>query len=151
MSRSESAAGSIESLNTFTEAMDSHGPDIDSWPLPLREPAALFLAQSAQAERLLLEARTLETLLQRLQVEPAATGLSTRIVASLPVDRWQRTADWFTSNLWRPLLVATAPLVLGFLIGVLQQDVSSLRDQLLAEELSQMVFSNDFEELPYEN
>lgn len=151
MSTLDSPSSSIESLNAFAEMLDHHGPDMNNWPAALRESAASLMAQSTQAELLVDEARALESLLQGLQIEPAASGLSGRIVASLPGDPWQHLIDWFASNLWRPLLIATAPLAVGFLVGLLQQDLSPLRDQQLAEELSQMVFSNQFEELPDEN
>lgn len=89
----------------------------------------------------------LDQALERLPIEPAAAGLSERIMAELPEDPWQRFSNWLTASLWRPALAAAFSLALGFVIGFYQTDPT---DQDLVDDLSMLAFSADFEELPYD-
>lgn len=139
-------------LKSFSEMLDQHGPDPAGWPTGLRSEAHRLIERSPEAEKRLEEARMLKSILADLSPEPAPDFLRSRILVSLPLDRWTRLADWFGSALWRPALAASAALAFGFLIGVLQQSTTQqvTADQYLADELSLLAFSNSFEELPDE-
>ena len=139
-------------LKSFCELLDRHGPDPADWPTGLRSEARQLIERSPEAEKRLEEARMLELMLADLPPEPAPEFLRSRILVSLPADRWTRLADWFGNALWRPALAASAALAFGFVIGVLQQSTAQqvTADQYLADELSLLAFSNSFEELPDE-
>ena len=104
-------------IETFEDAMDRHGPDLDRWPDVRAAEARSLVESSARARDLLAQARELDLALRDLlSSAPAPLGLKTRILANLPErEVW---LEWFGVKAWRPVGLALVPLLVGFSVGV---------------------------------
>jgi hypothetical protein len=150
-------------LDSFSDHLDRLGADLDQWPDSARQAAESLLGdtsasvQSHQAaSRLLEQARLLEQRFDALPSRPASPELRRRILTERRTDFWRTVSEWFRAALWRPVAAAAMPLVLGFAIGLFQQPIDIWLDaeddeQVLADELSMMAFTDSFEGLPGED
>lgn len=120
-------------LAAFEALLDRHGGDEARWPGEAREQVKGLLASSAEARAVLQAAKQLDGALPEvLAAPPLAMGLRTRIVAQAsPRDAWM---DWLASRLWRPVGLACAPLLVGFVVGastMLESGVDGLEESAL--------------------
>lgn len=67
------------SIVDFEAALDTFGPDLDRWPMPVRAHAATLLAASQEARQLLAAAKAVDAAL-RDQPGKAPEGLTDRII-----------------------------------------------------------------------
>jgi hypothetical protein len=145
------------SLQRFIELVDAYGSDSRRWPESERDAASLFHEQNEQAQQILSEAERLDNGLDAWMV-PAFDGLESRLTNQpLPLRRsgvLERLTRWIlpqpgqvVSQLWRPALAASLPLMLGLYMGIqLEPDgglygadiytVSSEEDELYLISLS---------------
>ena len=63
----------------FEAALDTHGPDLDRWPMPARAHAANLLAASEIARQLLAAAQTVDAVLNAPDTK-APQGRTDRII-----------------------------------------------------------------------
>lgn len=139
----------------FAELLDHHGSDRTHWPAADAERADDLLGGSAAARRELAAARAVDHWLadQRAHVAPAGLAESIlervrRVEATAPIgtrpDPLDSVFQWLTARLWRPVLVATLPVLAGFAIGVaLPADT----DTELASQIGTLAFVDIYEEL----
>ena len=118
-------------LDEFEEALDEHGPDVEDWPVNLRDAARLLLDQSAEARQLLDDELRLAAAFAMQPTPKAPTGLADRIVlramtesapqpAPVPVRRswsvatlWNALADLFPQPRYRYAFALTACFAIG--------------------------------------
>jgi hypothetical protein len=131
-------------LTTFNDHLDRLGADLETWPDTLRLEAEGLLRTSSEAEDALADARTLANLLAALPRVPAPSGLAGQI-SRAAVDPWERLVDWFGVALWRPVVATGLPLVLGFVIGLVQVPAPE-EDAYLAADVGLMAFSVSYTE-----
>lgn len=115
----------------FEALLDRHGAASADWPAEVRSQALEMLKSSPEARRLHADAQRLDDALDDILPNVAPPlGLRTRIVANAPQrDAW---LDWLTVRIWRPVALASLPLVLGFAFGAnFADDTTDLEDQLL--------------------
>lgn len=115
----------------FEALLDRHGAASADWPTEVRVQALELLKSSPEAQRLHAGAQRLDDVLDDILANVAPPlGLRTRIIANAPQrDAW---LDWLTVRVWRPVALASLPLVLGFAFGAnFADDTTDLEDQLL--------------------
>jgi hypothetical protein len=150
-------------LDSFSDHLDRLGANLDQWPDSAQQAAQSLLRDSSiprekrqEASRLLEQAQQLEQMFAGLPTSPASPELRRRILTTGKTDFWRTVSEWFRAALWRPIAAAAMPLVLGFAIGLFQQPIDIWLDaedgeQGLANELSMMAFTDNFEGLPDED
>lgn len=89
--------------------------------------------------------RRLEAWLEGLRRHQAPPGLQARILAAVVRrDPFDRALDWLTSRLWRPVLAAALPVLVGFVIGI---GLPEEPDLDLAGTIGSLAFVDLYEEL----
>lgn len=128
--------------NTFEDALDRLGPDLDRWPDDLAAAAGILLGQSARAGELIAEARELDAALDDLlPAVEAPLGLKTRVLANLPErEAW---LEWLTRAVWRPAALALVPLVVGFGVGLNAAHGAAADDDVVEEDVLLALFDPD--------
>ena len=121
-------------LDEFATTADRYGADLTRWPLPLQADAQTLLSQSAQAQAILAQARSLDELLAAagrqtdsalwpspLQKDAALARLRTGVAARIARQSRTPAVMGFASP-WRWLALAAAgssAVFAGFLLGSL--------------------------------
>lgn len=130
-------------LSRFTQIVSAYGGQPKYWPVEEREAAAAFMENSEQAQALVkleqnLDAQLATYLPGRADVRELKSG----IIASIEKDAMSildTVLDWILPEnpiqFWRPALVATLPLVIGIMAGVMAQ---SEPDYLWEDEIALM-------------
>ena len=117
----------------FTDGLDRWGSDLTSWPTQELRAARTLLEVSADARRQLAAAQRLDSLLSSLPEVPANPALPQQALSLLGErNLLDRFFEWFFVALWRPVLAAVLPLLIGFVVGT----STALEDDLFTEELS---------------
>lgn len=134
--------------NYFQDFLDRQGADPDRWPPAAHEQATALLRSSARARALFAEAQRLEEVLgDAFPSLPAPPGLAARILATVSeapqAGTWtERLATWMAGAIWRPVGLASLPLLLGFALGMsFTPDTADLEAQVLIA-LSDTGFAN---------
>jgi len=109
-------------IEVLADLLDRHGSNPERWPQAQRAPALALVQTSADAERLLDEARALDVALDALPVPAMPSRLPGQVLDALPRDFAETALDWLAANFWRPVGFALAPLLVGFALGNAQQD-----------------------------
>lgn len=113
-------------LTEFTDLLDRHGADVDTWPAATRERCQQLLDDDAAARNLLQQQRQLDSLLDRLPM-PEFPRLEARVLHQPLPPRARSTLDaaleWLFPagvlgrQFWRPAMAACLPLMFGFVVG----------------------------------
>lgn len=134
--------------NDFEDFLDRQGADPARWPPAAHAQATALLRSSARARALLAEAQRLEEgLADAFRSVPAPPGLAARILANVSAvpqgGTWtERLAIWMAGTIWRPVGLASLPLILGFALGMgFAPDTADLEAQVLIV-LSDTGFAN---------
>ena len=125
----------------FETLLDRHGGDRSRWPAEQRDAAETLLSSDADAWAALHAAAQLDAALDAFLRAPSPPlGLRERIVAGTPPrDAW---LDWLASRLWRPVGLASAPLLLGFAVGAAA--VQETHTDAALEDRALVAFEADF-------
>ncbi|HLY55986.1 MAG TPA: hypothetical protein VKS60_10545 [Stellaceae bacterium] len=121
-------------LKEFEALLDRHGPDLERWPAPDRDAAAVLVADSVAAQAVFARHLSFDRLFELETVpEPPPAG---RIVArALAAARRERPFAWlWPSGLhigWKQAAALAACAVVGFIVGLSTETQSSLSPQLL--------------------
>lgn len=134
--------------NDFEDFLDRQGADPARWPPAAHSRATALLRSSARARALLAEAQRLEEALgDAFPWAQAPPGLAARILAKVSEapqgGAWsERLATWMAGAIWRPVGLASLPLILGFATGMsFAPDTVDLEAQVLIA-LSDTGFAN---------
>jgi hypothetical protein len=132
----------------FAFLLDLHGPHPERWPLRERAAAESLLNASAEAKRLLIDARRLDAALRHcgVAVEDAAVH---RVLSTLP-DALRRPRSPLKMALWswgllplQPRLgLVAASLILGLIVG-LAVDERSTAHQTSGSAITFLVIGTD--------
>lgn len=125
-------------MTEFQSNLDRFGSDLSSWPDSARESADRLVRDSRPAADMLADAKFVDAMLISALPVPEPVGLRALIMSQIDT-----TSDWLTWLLdakWKPLALATVPLVLGFFIGMTPTDsLSDLEDDVAFQPLSDPV------------
>src|SRR5207248_2624685 len=132
--RSEVTRTIIMRMSRFRHLLETHGPDLSSWPPELASPARVLVSRQSQAARELAAAQHLEELIAHHFSSPAgqvhfasaAARVITALGAGLPAQRRSWLANWWPVELldvdfapaWRRLAVLAGIAGLGFILGL---------------------------------
>ena len=115
-------------LERFRELAAAYGSKLERWPEQERKAAALLLATSAQAERIMQEEGFLDGELsgQASHQSFQLSGAFERKLAEIPLRNPQRSAwSLFRRWLWAPALGWSVAAALGVFLGAQFADVDS--------------------------
>ena len=137
-------------LQEFIAHLDTHGSNLEGWP-PDIQADARAIARTPAGRAQLDIACAFDALLVDALPAPQPIGLETRILTHLKADpepaaRPLDLVAWLSEALWRPVTLAIAPLVVGFVLGVAYPET----DDGLEDAVSLLVFSqvaDDYEEI----
>ena len=110
--------------NDFEDFLDRQGADPARWSPAAHSRATALLRSSARARAVLAEAQRLEEVLgDAFPSLPAPPGLAARILAKASEapqgGTWtERLTIWMAGAIWRPVGLASLPLILGFALGM---------------------------------
>lgn len=134
-------------VTEFEALLDRHGGNRGRWPAEQRNAAEALLRSHVDAGALLRAAERLDAALDAaLRAPGCPLGLCERIVARTPPrDAW---LDWLASRLWRPVGLASMPLLLGLAVGAAA--VPETGADAALEDRALVAFEGDFadHELP---
>jgi hypothetical protein len=129
----------------FLWCLDHWGSDLAAWPEAEARAARLLLEVSPDARRHFEAAQEVANWLGGLRAHTAPPGLRTRILARLPEPTpVPAVLRWLTARMWRPVLAAALPLVVGFVVGI---GLPDRMDALFVEEISTLAFNDIWQEL----
>ena len=137
-------------LATFSGNLDRWGPDLSSWPANEAAAAQSLLQKSDAARRELTHSLKLEETLSSLPPVTVPPALKRKLATppeSSPDDTMARLLDWFAISIWRPVLTAFLPLVIGFTLGFLQAGDPA---DAQADQSSMLAFSSILDDYPEE-
>lgn len=113
-------------LSDFTNLLDRHGANLDTWPAPARAAGQHLLDSDVAAQDLLRRQRQLDSLLDALPI-PEFAGLESRVLHQPLPPRsrsvmdaaleWLFPANALGRQFWRPAMAACLPLVFGIVVG----------------------------------
>ena len=95
----------------FETLLEAYGADFSRWPADVRDAAAVFVAQNADAADVLAEARALDAALEPARGVPDTSALAARILANAP----RRSAQ--TGFDRRALMALAACAIFGVVLG----------------------------------
>jgi hypothetical protein len=114
--------------DAFGELLDRHGATPERWPADAREPALELLREDRDARADWECALDLEGALDDWTVPEPADDLALRIAAAAPErGRLGEVPALPGLRLWQGALLATIPVLIGFLIAVVQVDAPAPR------------------------
>jgi hypothetical protein len=109
-------------LERLEQLLDAYGADPSRWPDAERAAAEQLIRTDVEAQKLLMQARSLDDLLDLSELPDAASaGLRARVL-EIPIRHAHAPARVFPRFGWKMALFALAPCVLGFLSGNLLLD-----------------------------
>lgn len=112
----------------FRELLDGHGALPERWPAEAREAALDLLQEDAGAREEWQGALDLEAALDDWAVAEPPDDLALRIAAAAPArDRLAEVLALPGLRLWQGALLATVPVLIGFLIAVVQVEAPAAR------------------------
>ena len=125
-------------MTEFQSNLDRFGSDLSSWPDSAREAAERFVQDSRQAADVLADAKFVDAMLISALPVPEPIGLRALIMSQ--IDTASDWLSWLLNAKWKPLALATVPLVLGFFIGMAPTDsLSDLEDDVAFQPLTDPV------------
>ena len=113
-------------LERFKAILEAYGGEERRWPTAERESALAFADGSAEAKRLLAEARALDRLLDEAETSSADRALEDRIMASFGKSEGGGRS-W--SRQWIPAGAIAASLVLGLATGAALPGIAGIHVQ----------------------
>jgi hypothetical protein len=142
----------------FEDALDRWGADLSHWPIALTGKARRHLQAQPLARRALDAAAVVDAYLDDLEQSTAPSYLERRILSQLgnpptpaPADPRSTLLEWLTRRVWRPALVATVPVLAGFLLGFgsVAPTGGDPADGDLAVDMAMLAFSDLYSELDH--
>lgn len=131
----------------FEADLDRWGADLTKWPPQAAARARQRLATDPGARQALTAAATVDGYLQGLRADTAPAHLTQRVLARLdapgPAAKPWPLLDWLMHRLWRPALVALAPVLMGFLLG---QATAAPGEAEVAAQVATLAFSDVYAE-----
>ncbi len=113
-------------LERFQALLDAYGGDPKRWPEGERQAAQLFAESTAEARRLLGEARALDRFLDGAETAPATRALEDRILAGFPARGGSAPSS---SGRWIPAAAVAASLALGLITGAALPGIAGIKAQ----------------------
>lgn len=112
-------------IDAFRKLIDAYGTVESNWPAASRAEARSLVETEPAARDLLASRRELDNALDRYEVDVDLGRIRRNILAKLPVSeslpdrliRWLIPESVAPTVLWRPVLAATLPLVIGIVLG----------------------------------
>ena len=120
----------------FADCLDRYGTNLQDWPTDARA-AGRAVADGESGRRQLEAARAFDAMLAEALAVPEPLGLKQRILAN--ADARMDFLSWLVGPLWRPVVMAAAPLALGFTLGFSYPETEGLAE--LADEVAIIAFS----------
>lgn len=129
-------------LAQFEERLDHFGSDLKSWPEADRDEAARLIASNTRAKRVYEAALETDVLLDEVMAVRMPLGLKQRVLGQVPGRSTDyRGARWH-SFIWKAFVAGVLPLMVGFSLGVADQDMhTDIEDTLL--EVAYLEYSLD--------
>lgn len=107
-------------LQAFVALLDATGSDRTAWPAEVHFEVEQLLLRSAEARAELHAAQVLDQVVDTMPEHQAPAGLHARILGGLPPATGSFVdllVNWLTAGIWRPAILALAPLLFGIWLG----------------------------------
>jgi hypothetical protein len=126
-------------LERLEQLLDAYGAEPSRWPDAERAAAEQLISSDGEAQKLLMQARSLDDLLDLSELPDAASaGLRARVL-EIPIRHAHTPASVLPRFGWKLALFAFAPCVLGFLSGNLLLEPATDSEDDAWAELAQVV------------